>query len=509
MITSIRHFRSATASILLISLVVYVNATFAQESYFSASDEDEETLVNQLLLDSELADSLVTFSLMDYMLWVKANHPISRQAALLPERGDANLRLARGGFDPKLFGEYEDKYFKEINYWRIFEGGLKIPTTLGIELKTGYSWNDGEFLNSERSIPSQGQAFLGAKIPLGQGLWIDGRRAALRQAKIFTELARIEQIQLLNQLYFEATSAYGNWSYAYAQFRLFNRAVEVSERRFEAIKATFEAGDYPGIDTVEALTQLQQFQLLRSQAALAFYQEQLTLTNYLWSNEGKPMELAEYVRPTDLSGISTMNTVNLDSLDQLLQVLDRHPDIRALTLSLANLEVERKLKADKLKPKLNLSYTYLSPATSFTESLESDRTVEIGENYKWGLELDIPLFYRKERGNLALTRLKIQETQLKQDQKIQELKNKIQSYFVEMNLLEEQVILYQSAVSNYTRLVRAEEIKFRAGESTLFLINSRQSKQIDAEAKLNELQQKRFKANMAFTWISGLLWQTF
>lgn len=503
------YFSKSISYVKFSFLLIFVWASIGF-SFLSAQDylSVEGERISELISQSDLSDSLFTFTFADYILWVKANHPVSRQAALFPERGEANLRMARGGFDPKLFGTYDDKFFKDINYWRVFEGGLKIPTSLGVEIKTGFEWNDGQFLNSERSIPSQGQAFLGAKIPLGQGLWIDSRRAALQQAKIFTELVEVDRIRMLNTLYFEAAVVYGQWAYAYSNFRLFDRAVNISEERFEAIKRTFYAGDLPGIDTVEALTLLQQFQLQRNEAALDFFHSQLELTNYLWSDEGVPMDLSSQVRPASIQQIISPDEVDLDSLDTILQLLDRHPEIRNLTLTLANLEVERKLKADKLKPRLNLEYTYLSPPNSFTSSEESDETLQINDNYKWGLELDIPIFLRKERGNLALTKLKIQETRFKQDFKRQEIKNKIQSYFLELRVLKDQVILYEDAVANYIRLVNAEEIKFRAGESTLFLINSRQSKQIDAEAKLLEIYNKRFKAGMAFTWINGILWQT-
>jgi hypothetical protein len=49
-------------------------------------------------------------------------------------------------------------------------------------------------------------------------------------------------------------------------------------------------------------------------------------------------------------------------------------------------------------------------------------------------------------------------------------------------------------VDNYTALLSAEERKFGFGESSLFLINTRESKLIDAKLKQNEVENKYFTA---------------
>ncbi|NNC62573.1 MAG: transporter, partial [Eudoraea sp.] len=59
---------------------------------------------------------------------------------------------------------------------------------------------------------------------------------------------------------------------------------------------------------------------------------------------------------------------------------------------------------------------------------------------------------------------------------------------------EEQNQLVYDIVTNYRTLLQGEERKFNFGESSLFLINSRESKLIDARLKQNELQNKFFKA---------------
>ena len=53
-------------------------------------------------------------------------------------------------------------------------------------------------------------------------------------------------------------------------------------------------------------------------------------------------------------------------------------------------------------------------------------------------------------------------------------------------------------VNDYFRLLKAEERKFTLGESSIFLVNSRESKLIDSRLKAIDLENQLFvsKANL-------------
>lgn len=59
--------------------------------------------------------------------------------------------------------------------------------------------------------------------------------------------------------------------------------------------------------------------------------------------------------------------------------------------------------------------------------------------------------------------------------------------------------------ANYTSLLRQEDFKFQNGESSLFLVNSRENKLIETAQKLVELRIKYQKAYYATQWAGGLL----
>ncbi|RMG56346.1 MAG: transporter, partial [Bacteroidetes bacterium] len=166
-------------------------------------------------------------------------------------------------------------------------------------------------------------------------------------------------------------------------------------------------------------------------------------------------------------------------------------------------DVERRLKAEKLKPKLNVNYNLLQTAATPSGDSEFFYPGLFANNFKWGVSLGFPIFLREARGNLELTRIKQRETGLKQDLKRQELANKVQAYATEMENIAGQIDLSRVNVAQYEALFEAEILKFQAGESSIFLINSRENKLIDARLKLQSLQAKYGKATAGLIWSAG------
>ena len=67
-----------------------------------------------------------------------------------------------------------------------------------------------------------------------------------------------------------------------------------------------------------------------------------------------------------------------------------------------------------------------------------------------------------------------------------------------------QLDMQQKLVVNIIALQRGEETRFANGESSLFLINSREMKTIETQQKLIELQAKKSKSIVKLKWAAGL-----
>jgi outer membrane protein TolC len=439
------------------------------------------------------------FTPEQFIWFVKQYHPVVKQADLLKTQGENTIRRARGNFDPYLFTYFDNKQFDEKEYFRILNTGLKVPTWYGIELKTGFDQNRGIFVNPENNLPVGGLWYGGISVPIGQGLFIDNRRAQLKQAKIYAESTEAERKAILNDLYFEAIKHYWKWVEVYNQLKIYEESVELAQTRFEGVKQSFIFGDNPAIDTLEAYIQVQTRQMGKNQYELLYKNAKLELSNYLWFENNTPLEITDSLVPINYTSIPNVTTIPQDSITKILtQIEATHPLIQLYDYKLQSLEIERKLKTEMLKPKLNLNYNLLN------EPIGSNYLSQLSpQNYKWGIEFSFPILLRQQRGELKLTGVKILDTEFNQQQKILEVKNEIQQYFNEQENLSKQITLFNSAVNNYQQLLEGEKQKFSLGESSLFLVNSREIGFIDAQVKLIELISKYEISKVGVIWASG------
>lgn len=440
----------------------------------------------------------------DQLLWYIENyHPIAQQGKLLIDQGESSVRAARGGFDPKLFFNLDQKQFDEKEYYSILNSGLKIPTWYGLEFKTGLDQNRGVYLNPENKVPNGGLWYGGVSVSLGQGLFIDKRRAALQKANVLASSTTAEQKALMNELYFDAIKQYWKWVQAFNEYRVYEESVSLAVTRFEAVKNSHLLGDKPAIDTLEAKIQVQNRELGRNEYKLAYQNATLELSNYLWFENNTPLVITDELRPPLFDEIELSNEISFDSLQTIVDAIpNAHPDMLIYDFKLSSLEIERKLKAEEIKPKLNLNYNFLSEPVgdNFMNSISS-------QNYKWGIEFSLPIFLREQRGNLQLAKYKIQNTTFGQRQKQLEIENKVLSYFNEHIALRQQVEIYKEAVNNYASLLEGERIKFDMGESSLFLVNSRESSLIEARLKVIALVSKFNISSAGIEYASGRLYE--
>ncbi len=120
------------------------------------------------------------------------------------------------------------------------------------------------------------------------------------------------------------------------------------------------------------------------------------------------------------------------------------------------------------------------------------------------LDLYFPLFLRKERGKLQQIRIKQLQNDLDQKQVQREVVNEVNTAFNDVKTLEAQIRTQTAAARNQELLLAAEIEKFRIGESSLFLVNSRESKLNEFRVKVASLRSKYEKALAVLLFASGV-----
>ncbi|MCE2613323.1 TolC family protein [Flavobacteriaceae bacterium D16] len=443
-------------------------------------------LVLLSVLEGMAQDTLV-LNFKEYLGYVKKYHPIARQAELQIGVGQANLMKARGGFDPKLELDYERKEFDGTEYYDRLNATFKVPTWFGIELKGNFEQNEGVYINPDETVPADGLYSAGVSVPVGQGLWINDRMATLRKAKFFREQTKADRDLAVNTILFEAAAAYFDWLQAYRDQVVFRNFLTNARIRFEGIRKSAMAGDLAAIDTVEARIAVENRELGLEQAKVKYFNKSLQLSNFLWLADNVPVELQENVIPDIFMDDVIDTTLEIEGTPLDSFTLENHPKLRSLEFKVAGLEVDKRLKANKLLPRIDLEYNFLTATPELINSFVTDE-------YKGGVNVSFPLFLRKERGDLKLAKFKLSDAQFEFDNAGVEIQNKIRAIYQELDSFDNQNRLITSIVTDYQTLLSAEERKFSFGESSLFLINSRESKLIEAELKRNQLQNKYYFA---------------
>ncbi|MEM6358466.1 MAG: TolC family protein [Bacteroidota bacterium] len=447
------------------------------------------------------SDSTIVLKFDEFYALVLSNHPVVKQAELLTQQAAQELRLARGGFDPKLEGTWDLKNFNDTEYYDKLDISLKVPVWFPVDPKVGLERNEGDFLNEENDVfssPNNQQIYAGVSVPVGQGLFIDKRRATVRQARLFQDMAEADQIKEINKILLTAAKDYWEWYYAYNNYILLQQSIAIAQDIFDRTKVGFEYGEVAVIDTVQAkitlLTRITDFQ----QANIERIRAGLLLSNHLWSADGAPLVLNDNLQPEETPLVS----LEIDLLEELVDLArNNHPEIRKLDLKNQSLIVDRNLARENLKPKLDLSYYLLDqPVNSNAERVN----VALSDNYKLGVDFAFPLFLRKERAKLGQTKLKLLDNKYERDVRERDIINQVNAQYAAATntgtIIEQQIQMVQS----YQRIVEAERLNLQNGESDLFKINLQVDKLISSQSKLLKLKSTYQKNIANLYWAAGI-----
>jgi outer membrane protein TolC len=274
----------------------------------------------------------------------------------------------------------------------------------------------------------------------------------------------------------------------------------LAERRFVATRERARIGEQATIDSVEAKITLQDREVALQQANIELQNNRLALSNYLWSANETPLELPEDAIPP-LAGIRKVDDVTLQGL--INQAKLQHPEILKLNVKIDQLRIEEKFRKEMLKPIFNANFNLIADSFS-SKALYNFENSFSPNNHKLGFEFVMPLFLRKERGKLQQVRIKQQSTGFELNLARREIINDVYAAYNEVRNFEKQLKTQEDATKNQEILVKAEQRKFDIGESTLFLINSRESKLIEMRTKVESLKSKYEKALANLAYMAGL-----
>lgn len=437
-------------------------------------------------------DTIQQLDLITFLQHVQENHPVALVASNDIEKSTNFIRMAKGAFDPVLFGGIDQKYYDGTTYYSTMTSGIKIPTRIGWNLKIMGDLNRGQYLDGDQIIPNAGLTYLGVEIPIGRGMFTDDQRTQIKRALVSLDQSMNQRQLILNDLLYEAGQHFINWQEQQAQLELAKEVYTLAETRLSQVRISYELGDRAAIDTVEAFTQFYSRRIDLNQRDLNVKNARIEIENYLWEQGMIPLTLDDLVTASSL--ILVEPKISIKEFDSI-----RHPILSLYDLKIVDLELERKLKIEQLKPQFNINYNLLQTPSDLV-SLNYSFT-----NYKWGATFYMPILLRKERSSLAITKLKIENTQIEMSQKQRDLLTKQKQIQNEWITLVTQTRDSDDIAEGFKTLSTAETALFDQGESSLFLINARELGYISSKSKYIEFLSKTNKSALSAKYILGQL----
>ena len=424
-----------------------------------------------------------------FKLTVSKFHPMIQKANNLALAGNGELLKAQGGFDPTLSSNVNQKTFNGKDYYFTSNSSLKIPLWFGTNLKAGYEDNRGQYVGEDLKTPSSGLWYAGVEIPLLQGFLYNERQFQLQQAQNLQLMSVAERQLAVNDLLLDAYSTYWTWTESYKKLMIANEGFLLAEERYKAAKEQVSVGENPPIDTVEALILLENRTVENKTAQTQFQNATLLLQTFLWAQDNQLVSIPPNVIPQLVNTIPEVYNIPVNEIDSL-------PSIQLAAYKVDQMALDVKWKKEQLKPSLNANYNLLNQPIGGLDVNQFSM-----QNYKFGVTAYVPLFLRKERGGVKLAKLKMENAGLDLLAKKREYDLKIKKLANEIDLQTVNIVTQKRIVEHTRTLRKAELEKFQAGESSLFMMNSREQTYLSSENKLVELEIKLEVSNLKMKWL--------
>lgn len=406
----------------------------------------------------------------DFMLQAIRFSPTAENGLLQIAIKNEELNESKGSFEPKLGATYDKKNFEGKSYYDKINSGIKVKTPLGVKVSGGVDDNSGVYLNPESTVPMQGLAFAGIEIPLGAGMFTDSERTMVKQKRTELSAASLVYEMQMNDYALQAGQSYWNWYGAILQLNLALNARERAQKRFALVQNKYSIGEAAGVDTLESYINLQNREMLYFESLIKWQKAQRYVNNFVWDSIVNSSSLFPIIdssyAPEYLDAQTQRNFVN------------QHPLLTLLSADSLINALQTRLAREYLKPTVDLSFKlqeYVSEVGNFD--------YQPNQNHYVGMRAYIPLMFRKERAKVKQLGYKSDIIENKKREVLVKLTNGLSISENNSKTLKENIDLLRKAQQNYFLLLEAEQTKFNLGESSLFILNSREIKWIEARNK--------------------------
>jgi outer membrane protein TolC len=305
----------------------------------------------------------------------------------------------------------------------------------------------------------------------------------------------------LNKVYLDGLGTYWNWIRARQRVEVLEEVLENNQVVFEGIKVSHLQGDLPAIDTVEAFQQLQRIKLQYNTELIQLQRSYNQFKTYLYGTDVKPFEIA---MDAPASGFDEAKILQQEIFQMLVQdsFFDNHPNISFLKNESERLSTLLRWERERLKPRLDLQYNFLADT-----GLSPLEQTFLNDNYQAGLSLQFPILFRNARAKTEQIKIYSRQNSLNLIDEYNILRNAADATRFRLENTRMQADIALSMNSDAKRLYDAELTRFRLGESSVFLVNTRELQYLQAQNALIDLRMEVILQGYRLLYDLGVLYE--
>lgn len=432
---------------------------------------------------------------------VKQFHPTLNIAELDRRVATAKRLEKQGAFDPRInalggFNRYNSSAdIGEAQEAYVSESTFDFLTRYGVKVSTGGKLAANDIKTPVSPTGEGGEYFSKISIPLFRGAGVNPESADEKNAILGEPLAAKTYRQKELNLLLSALNQYWSWVAAQKKVEVAVKLRKLAEFRVDAVKERVNAGDIAAINLVEAQQEVQKRIERFYRAQRDFQASTFKLSLFLWDSEGSINPL-----PAENQVLEEIPDVVLFTKDRLeagkLEALANRPEPSIIAISQQMGGVSLRLARNNLLPQID---AFLTPG------IETGHDSINGPVILAGIKFSLPLFQRTANGKIRQAELTIDKLEVRKRQLLQEILIQVEDTVSMINTSYYRYQAEKLELELAKQMEEGERIKFKHGDSTLFLVNQRERSTAEANVNLIDAMIEYHKAVGLFRAVTGEL----
>jgi len=429
---------------------------------------------------------------------IDRTHPLLRGAGAEKTIARGQMLKALGAFEPTLVNDTELERFissadpsKGTQTVGFNDTLVEALHPLGFRGSAGFRQAIGAARIPDLSFgDGNQQVVLGGFLPLLRGLMINPERAELQRSELAAPRAEITIAQTRQDLFLAAAHQFWDWVAAAKMVVVQKRAVAVAEERYKQVEERAKAGAVAPIDVTEAGQEVHRRREVAITARRLLEQEQFKLSMFLW-DKGSPT-IPPLDRVPEFPAERLAPTLG-DIRGHKVEAMKERPEVKALEVEARINNIDLGLAKNNLLPSLNLE---AAPA-------RSPEKFVLGLGYRFGVELRVPLFQRRGRGEVLQAQGQAERLVVAQQYRENQVLVDIDNAFSAIERARERIEEASQALRLVEIVEEGERYRFSIGTSNVLFVNLRERNTIDSQNQVIRAKAEYHKALALYQWAIG------